>query len=429
MEYLLIALVFINIVLVLALLFKKNPEPKVNIDYLATMFDDKLGYANQELKHSFDQQNNQNQQTIINLINQGREVQIKSLNDLSTNLLDRLTNSSKDQNVALEQTRDKIQNQLQRSIDGMSEKNQKSLDDMRQTVDEKLQKTLNDRLTQSFETVNKQLSEVNQGLGQMKDVAASVGDLNKVLSGTKTRGIMGEVMLDQIISDILPVDLYVTQEKIIKGSDVIADFAVKLPGDKDGEFVYLPIDSKFPLDDYRRLEDAYEIGDKTAIDIARKDLLKRVDSFAKDIAKKYVLPPETTNFGIMFVPTEGLFAELARERGFMDDERRNNGILIAGPSTISALLNSLQVGFRTLQIQKGAADIEKTLGAVKKEFGNFAGVLQKAQKNIAAAGKDLDSLVGTRTNQINRALRGIETYDGVDSSSRIGTDDLPQIEE
>lgn len=428
-EIAILALLVIVIILLILTYFKSSDNKNIPTDEaINQIVKNNLQLSNGDIKSNVELQNTRMQAAIKEVLAENRDSQNKGISELSEKVLERLGDSSKEQNEALMQTRDKLQRQLTESITQMSDKNEKRLDDMRQTVDEKLQKTLNDRLTQSFDSVNKQLVDVNKGLGQMKDVAQSVGDLNKVLTGTKTRGIMGEVMLDQIISDMLPTDLYVKQTKIIKDSDVIADFAIKLPGDDQGETIYLPIDSKFPLDDYRRLEEAYDAGDKTAIETYRKELLKRVEGFAKDIYKKYVKPPETTNFGIMFVPTEGLFAELARQTGFMDQQRKN-GIIIAGPSTISALLNSLQVGFRTLQIQKGAADIEKTLGAVKKEFDNFAGVLQKAQKNITDAGKSIDTLVGTRTNKINKALENIEIYDGPESSNLIGTDDLPEIED
>lgn len=304
--------------------------------------------------------------------------------------------------------------------------NDKHLEEMRQTVEEKLEKTLQTRLTASFETVSKQLESVNRGLGEMQTLAKDVGNLNKTLSNTKTRGIMGEVLLGHIIEDILTPNQYEREFATIPNSNERVEFAIKMPGTHDGEYVYLPIDSKFPLSDYYRLEDAYEEGDKGQVEVARKALLASVKSFAKDIHKKYVQPPETTNFGIMFLPTEGLYSEIVRHADFFDTLRRDEKVVVAGPSTLSALLNSLSVGFKTLNIQKSADDISKVLGNVKSEFGKFGGILQKAQKQLTQASKNLDSLMTTRTNAIERALRSIELYEDDTTRALLA---IPDIEE
>lgn len=304
--------------------------------------------------------------------------------------------------------------------------NDKHLEEMRQTVEEKLEKTLQTRLTASFETVSKQLESVNRGLGEMQTLAKDVGNLNKTLSNTKTRGIMGEVLLGHIIEDILTPNQYEREFATIPNSNERVEFAIKMPGTHDGEYVYLPIDSKFPLSDYYRLEDAYEEGDKGQVEVARKALLASVKSFAKDIHKKYVQPPETTNFGIMFLPTEGLYSEIVRHADFFDTLRRDENVVVAGPSTLSALLNSLSVGFKTLNIQKSADDISKVLGNVKSEFGKFGGILQKAQKQLTQASKNLDSLMTTRTNAIERALRSIELYEDDTTRALLA---IPDIEE
>lgn len=225
---------------------------------------------------------------------------------------------------------------------------------------------------------------------------------------------MGELQLGQIIEDILTESQYEREFATVKGSSEHVEYAIKLPGNHN-DHVYLPIDSKFPLEDYYRLEDAYESGDKEAIEQHRKALLASIKRFAKDIQKKYLHPPETTNFGILFLPTEGLYAEVVRNAAFFDQLRREENIIVAGPTTLSALLNSLQVGFKTLTIQKNADDISKVLGNVKVEFGKFGAMLQKAQKQLNTASKSIDSLLTTRTNAITRALHTIENYQDQDT--------------
>ena len=293
----------------------------------------------------------------------------------------------------------------------IQESNELRLEQMRQTVEEKLEKTLQTRLQTSFESVSKQLESVNRGLGEMQHIARDVGTLNKVLSNTKTRGIMGELQLGQIIEDILTPSQYEREFATVSGSSERVEYAVKLPGQTDQDYVYLPIDSKFPLADYYRLEDAYESGNKEEIELYRKALLNSVKRFAKDIRSKYLAPPATTNFGIMFLPTEGLYSEVVRNPEFFDNLRREEQIVVAGPSTLSALLNSLSVGFKTLNIQKSADDISKVLGSVKLEFNKFAGILVKAQKHLQHASGNIDDLLTRRTNAIERTLRQIELSD------------------
>lgn len=315
---------------------------------------------------------------------------------------------------------------LSTAVKEMQASNEKRLDQMRQTVEEKLEQTLQTRLQASFATVSKQLESVNQGLGQMKTVAQDVGTLNKVLSNTKTRGIMGELQLGQIIEDIMTDNQYEREFATVKGSSERVEYAIKLPGNHDGEYVYLPIDSKFPLEDYYRLEEVYESGDSQQIETYRKSLLASLKRFAKDIQKKYLNPPETTNFGIMFLPTEGLYSEVVRNSAFFDALRREENIVVAGPSTLSALLNSLSVGFKTLNIQKNADDISKILGNVKTEFGKFSGMLVKAQKQLNTASKTVDSLLTTRTNAIVKALDTVDAYQDSSTQSLLN---IPQAEE
>lgn len=337
----------------------------------------------------------------------------QEVTELRRELYQHLTEIRQDIHQSLLQNRDATD----RRLAAIQESNDKRLEEMRQTVEEKLEKTLQTRLQASFETVSKQLESVNRGLGEMQNVARDVGSLNKVLSGTKSRGIMGELQLGQIIEDILTPSQYEREFATVKGSSERVEYAIKLPGLTENEYVYLPIDSKFPLADYYRLEEAYEVGDKEQIELSRKNLLAAIKRFAKDIQSKYLQPPQTTNFGILFLPTEGLYSEVVRNPIFFDELRRQENIVVAGPSTLSALLNSLSVGFKTLNIQKSADDISKVLGNVKLEFGKFSDLLLKAQKQINQASSNIDKLLTTRTNAIERTLRTIELYEDEQTKS------------
>ncbi|HEM3560792.1 TPA: DNA recombination protein RmuC [Streptococcus suis] len=341
---------------------------------------------------------------------------------LRTELYQQLTDIRQELNKSHLETRDATDRRLQ----AIQESNEKRLEEMRQTVEEKLEKTLQTRLQASFETVSKQLESVNRGLGEMQTVARDVGSLNKVLSGTKTRGIMGELQLGQIIEDILTPSQYEREFATVSGSIERVEYAVKLPGRTEGDYIYLPIDSKFPLADYYRLEDAYESGDKDQIDLHRKNLLAAIKRFAKDIQSKYLNPPETTNFGVLFLPTEGLYSEVVRNPIFFDDLRRQENIVVAGPTTLSALLNSLSVGFKTLNIQRSADDISKVLGNVKLEFGKFSDLLLKAQKQLNQASSNIDKLLTTRTNAIERSLRAIDLYEDDKTKGLLGLSPLDE---
>ena len=360
-----------------------------NADNLSDQVSYQLDLAQKDQVLALNNQINRLQNDLYTQLNDIRDVLHQSLNE---------NRDRSDQRLEI------INRNLTNSVKEMQESNEKRLEEMRQTVEEKLEQTLQNRLKASFETVSKQLESVNQGLGEMKNVAQDVGTLNKVLSNTKTRGILGELQLGQIIEDIMTPNQYEREFPTISGSSERVEYAIKLPGTDDDGYVYLPIDSKFPLEDYYRLEDAYESGDKEQVELYRKSLLNSIKRFAKDINKKYLNPPETTNFGIMFLPTEGLYSEVVRNASFFDSLRRDENIVVAGPSTLSALLNSLAVGFKTLNIQKNANDISKVLGNVKVEFEKFGNMLVKAQKQINTANNTLDSLIYTRTNAIIRAL-------------------------
>ena len=351
-----------------------------------------------------------------------QQVVNQELTELRRELYQHLTEIRQELNQSLLQNRDATDQRLQ----ALQTSNEKRLEEMRQTVEEKLEKTLQTRLQASFETVSKQLESVNRGLGEMQNVARDVGTLNKVLSNTKTRGIMGELQLGQIIEDILTPNQYEREFATVSGSSERVEYAIKMPGQPGDDYVYLPIDSKFPLADYYRLEEAYEEGDKDQIDLYRKTLLASIKRFAKDISSKYLNPPETTNFGILFLPTEGLYSEVVRNPEFFDGLRRNEQIVVAGPSTLSALLNSLSVGFKTLNIQKSANDISKILGNVKGEFGKFGDILVKAQKHLSNASSNLDELLTRRTNAIERTLRTIELYEDDQTKSLLQISEISE---
>lgn len=399
MEILIIILLLANLLLTFLLCQSQTQQKKDVQEILEAQADhlsDQLDYRlEQERQNSLLQQKNLE----IGLGDRFSSLHTslhRDLTDLRAEISDNLTKN-----------RDKTDERMKQ----IQESNELRLEQMRQTVEEKLEKTLQTRLQTSFESVSKQLESVNRGLGEMQHIARDVGTLNKVLSNTKTRGIMGELQLGQIIEDILTPSQYEREFATVSGSSERVEYAVKLPGQTDQDYVYLPIDSKFPLADYYRLEDAYESGNKEEIELYRKALLNSVKRFAKDIRSKYLAPPSTTNFGIMFLPTEGLYSEVVRNPEFFDNLRREEQIVVAGPSTLSALLNSLSVGFKTLNIQKSADDISKVLGSVKLEFNKFAGILVKAQKHLQHASGNIDDLLTRRTNAIERTLRQIELSD------------------
>lgn len=305
-----------------------------------------------------------------------------------------------------EQRLERIRTEMEKSVRAMQEGNEKKLEEMRATVDEKLQKTLEKTLQQSFSRVSEQLESVYRGLGEMQTLATGVGDLKKVLSNVKTRGILGEIQLGAILQQILTPEQYAENIATVKGSRERVEYAVRLPGDEQGEGVWLPIDAKFPADAYAALLDAYDAGDAGTVQSAAKALEQRVCGFAKDIQTKYLHAPETTDFGIMFLPVEGLYAEVVR-RGMVERLQREYHVVVAGPTTMAALLNSLQMGFRTLALQKRSGEVWQVLGAVRTEFDKFGEVLASAQNRIEQVGDELEKLVGTRTRQIQRRLRDV----------------------
>ncbi len=320
----------------------------------------------------------------------------------------------------MERTLDAFNYNLRSSIDDLTKlQNEKfveltksteeNLEKMRVTVDEKLQSTLERRLSESFKVVSERLEQVHKGLGEMQSLAAGVGDLKKVLSNTKTRGVLGEVQLERILEQFLSPEQYEKNVITKKGSRETVEFAIKLPGkDYDNKTVYLPLDAKFPLEVYNKLLDAYDLQNQAQIDVASKNLERFIKKSAKDIRDKYIDPPNTTDFGLMFLPTEGIYAEVLKNQSLVELVQREYNINITGPTTLVALLNSLQMGFRSLAIEKHSSEVWKILGAVKTEFSKFETVLNSAQNKLNQASSEIDKLVGTRTRQINRKLKNVD---------------------
>ena len=320
--------------------------------------------------------------------------------------LQQMENRLKTFSMENEQKLENIRSTVEKKLTYMQEDNNKQLGNIRTTVDEKLQNTLENKLNKSFETVSKQLQQVYKGLGEMQNLAVGVGDLKKVLSNVKTRGILGEIQLSAILKEILSPEQYEENVATKKGSRNVVEFAIKLPADDDS-FVYLPIDSKFPGDTYAKLVDAMNSGNKEEIEVCSKNLLRTIKSEAKDIHDKYISPPNTTEFAIMFLPFEGLYAEVVN-RGMVEVLQREYKVNVAGPSTMGALLNSLQLGFKTLAVQKRSAEVWQILNDVKREFDAFADVLEKTQTRLNQANTELDKLVGVRTRKIQSQLSKVQ---------------------
>ena len=324
-------------------------------------------------------------------------------------------------------------NELQREkLEAMTQKQEqlvasteKRLDDMRLMVEEKLQKTLNERIGQSFELVRTQLENVQKGLGEMKSLAQDVGGLKRVLTNVKTRGTFGEVQLAALLEQMLSPEQYEANVKTKRKGTEFVEFAIKLPGKDDGlDCVYLPIDAKFPKDAYEQYLDAYEAGDVERVNASSHQLETIVKRMARDIRDKYLEPPYTTDFGIMFLPFENIYAEVIRRTALVEQLQREYHIIVTGPTTLGAILNSLQMGFRTLAIEKRSSEVWTVLAAVKTEFGKFGGMLEKVQKNLETAGSQLDEVIGKRTRAIERKLRQVEALPTDQSAAILTLNDI-----
>ena len=316
---------------------------------------------------------------------------------------------------------ERMRDTLNQNVSKLQEENSKKLEEMRQTVDEKLHATLDKRLGESFSLVSQRLEQVYRGLGEMQSLASGVGDLKKVLTNVKTRGVWGEMQLGALLSQVLSPNQYDENVAVAPGSSQRVEFAVKLPGQGEST-VYLPIDSKFPIEDYERLLAAYDTGDQAVIAAATTALQTALKIEARRIAGKYIVPPHTTDFAIMFLPIEGLYAEALRVRGLTEELQEKLRIVVAGPTTLNALLTSLQVGFRTLAIEKRTDEVWQLLSAVKTEFGNFARILDATQKKLHAASESIETAT-RKTRTIERKLRHVEALEDAGSGARLLADD------
>jgi len=372
-----------------------------------------LGKLREDFGQAFAEQRRESGETMIRqfqLVFDQQRANTKDQNEVLRQFGETVRQSMKDLN---EMQREKFF-ELGRKQDDLVKNTEQRLDKIRETVDEKLQKTLEARLGQSFEMVSRQLQAVQKGLGEMQSLANGVGDLKRVLTNVKSRGVLGEYQLQAILENLLSPDQYLVNAAVNGGRERV-EFAVKMPGQE--EMVLLPIDSKFPQESYLRLVDAYEEGEKSKVDFYRAELIKAVKKSALDIQSKYIHPPGTTDFAILFLPVESLYAEILREPGLSQQLQMEFKVIVTGPTTLSAILNSLQMGFRTLAIQKRSAEIWQILGAIKTEFGKFGDLLEKTQRKLHEANSELDKLVGVRTRMIQRKLKEVQELPEIESKN------------
>lgn len=412
MEFLLLGLLLVAILLLILLFFKKS---SATLSPFEDLLNNKLQKEFLLNREELSKNSKENRNELIQSLERLNETLTKKAKDdreeLRTTLKDFEASFSKNVEAFNTLQKEKF-DQMKVKQEEMIKTTELRLERMRETVDEKLHKTLEERLGKSFEMVTKQLLVVQKGLGEMQTIASGVGDLKKVLTNVKTRGVLGEIQLGNILEEIMAPEQYASNVKTKKGSDALVEYAVKLPGKTpDEKPVYLPIDAKFPQEDYIRLQSAYEAGDTAAVEVSLKALVQSVKKFAKEIADKYIDPPNTTDFGIMFLPVEGLFAEVVRQPDTIAFLQREYKIVVTGPTTLAAMLNSLQMGFKTLAIQKRSSEVWKVLASVKKEFSTFGGVLEKAQKKINEANNEIENLVGTRTRMMQSKLRNVEQFE------------------
>lgn len=390
------SVLIISIISIIVILKKSNKGTQASTDEITNIVRNEIG----------SQMSTQRQELSTQI-----QSTVKNMGDMisgnQTEKMSQLEERIKTFSLENEQKLENIRHSVEKRLEYLQTDNNRQLEKMRETVDEKLQKTLEEKMNKSFSLVNERLEQVYKGLGEMQNLAVGVGDLKKVLSNVKTRGILGEIQLKSILSEILSPEQYEENIATKKGSKNVVEFAIKLPADDDS-VVYLPIDSKFPGDTYANLRDAIEKGDKDEIESFVKVLVTTIKSEAKDIHDKYIDPPNTTEFAIMFLPFEGLYSEVVN-RGLVEVLQRDYKVNIAGPSTMAALLNSLQMGFKTLAVQKRSAEVWEVLGGVKLEFDKFNDVLVQTQQRLDQANKELDKLVGVRTRQIQRKLKNIQS--------------------
>ncbi len=398
--WLVIGLMVVNLVLLLWIRSTAKSAQSSN-DVLGPVVREELRIGREELNQTareLREEIGRNQNANTELLSK----ELHKIGNAQGGLLEKLTRSNESRISELRESVEKRLETLQRN-------NDEKLEEMRKTVEEKLQDTLEKRVTESFKIVSDQLEQVHKGVGEMQQLATGVGDLKRMLTNVKSRGTWGEVQLGTLLEQVLTQQQYERNVKPVPGSNEIVEFAVKLPGADDSpeSVVWLPIDAKFPQEDYNRILDASESADPDAVQKAVAALKKTVESSAADIRAKYVAPPHTTDFAILFLPTEGLYAELVRDPDVLEKLQRDHRVVLAGPTTLSAILNSLQMGFRTLAIEKRSSEVWTVLSAVKMEFGKFGDALDKVKKNLDTASKSIEA-TGTRTRQIQRNLRSVE---------------------
>jgi DNA recombination protein RmuC len=436
----LILLVLVNVILVLRKKLSVDIKPQMKeLESAVLRFETTLDKTERSLKDEF--QRNRKENNDVALANRDELTRslksfedkfsenIKELNELIRQKFGDFNKQQLENSRLATDHMKEIERTIEKHLKHIQEDNSKQLGEMRKTVDEKLQSTLEKRLGESFKQVSERLEQVHKGLGEMQNLASGVGDLKKVLSNVKTRGVLGEYQLGNILEQMLTPDQYSKNVATKKGSQAHVEYAIKLPGKSTDEEVWLPVDSKFPIQPYEALLEAYESGMPEPIDLAQKQLLRAVEGFARDISEKYIDPPHTTDFGIMFLPVESLYAEVLRHPGLFETLQRSYKITVTGPTTLSALLNSLQMGFRTLAVQKRSSEVWKVLGAVKAEFGKFSDQLNKVQKQLTTASGSLETLRSTRTNQIVRKLRDVESLDAPEAEDLLELpDEADEIE-
>ncbi|MGB1444187.1 MAG: DNA recombination protein RmuC [Flavobacteriaceae bacterium] len=431
MELLLLVLIALLAVANLLLLFRqKNTSEGKETQAALIKFEQLLTQLEKQVKDDFQRNRDENQSSFkrqreeltqaLNQFGERYDQNSKRLNDLLKERFVLLNEKQTQLNLEAEKRIKEVRDVVEKQLKELREDNSTQLAEVNKTVNEKLQKTLNDRLSQSFETVGKQLKSVQEGLGEMKTLATDVGGLKKVLSNVKMRGGLGEVQLAMLLENILAPDQYEANVKTKAGSDAVVEFAIKLPGKDDlNSIVWIPVDAKFPKDVYEHLQNAYEDGNPVLVEQAQKELENTLKKMAKDIRDKYLDPPKTTDFGILFLPFEGIYAEVVRKAALLETLQRDYKIIVTGPTTLAAILNSLQMGFKTLAIQKRSSEVWTVLGEVKKEFNNFGGMMQKAQKNIQTGLNQLDDVMGVRTRAIERKLKDVSSLDDGNSTSKI----------
>lgn len=421
---LLLALVLCALAIYIIIALKKQKAPSVDIAPIKDVVDLKIAqiegtnkiYTSQidakisELQREMkllNEQNNKNYIDMMEKLNTAINEMNKQTREENEKSIENLNKKFEEFSKNMTEKYELIDKTVGKALSELRRENSEKLDSIQKTVDEKLQKTIDERLKESFENVVSQIGNVNKAIGEIKGIATDVGSLKNVLTNVKTKGIVGEVILDNIISEILTKDQYDVNVVTKQGSRDPVEFAVKMPS-TDDEYIYLPIDSKFPLETYYKIKDAIDAGDKGALELARKELRGKIRAFAKDISLKYIDPPNTTDFAIMFLPTEGLYIEVI-EAGLFEECQREFKVNMAGPTTLSALLNALKQGFKSLAIQKKSADVFKLLEAVKTEFETFADALSKTKKKVEQVDADLANLIGTRTNVMTRKLKTVGT--------------------